>query len=185
MRREIGVVGAKLLYPDGRVQHAGVILGIGGGAGHAHKGLSGDAPGYMGRAQVRHQVSAVTGACMLVDRAAYEAVGGMDAEAFAVAFNDVDLCLRLGSRGWRIVFCPEAVLVHHESASRGTDLVGPARRRFETEKQRLRDRWGALLDDDPFYNPNLSLQREDFSLAWPPRWRDAAILRHPDTRQTE
>jgi GT2 family glycosyltransferase len=119
-------------------------------------------------------VAAVSGACLLTRRDTYVAAGGLDS-AFAVAFNDVDYCLRLRSRGLRTVWTPFAVLEHDESASRGSDLAGAARERFRADCARLRERWRDALDRDPAYNPNLTLEREDFSLAWPPRSEEPRI----------
>jgi GT2 family glycosyltransferase len=146
------------------------VLGIGGCAGHAHKFLPPGDGGYLSRAALPHTVAAVSAACLLTPRAVYTQVSGLDPD-FAVAFNDVDYCLRLAAAGRRSVWTPDAVLEHQESASRGSDLDGPARARFTADCARLRARWGAALDADPFYNPNLTLEREDLSLAWPPRDR--------------
>ena len=175
-----GAVGARLLYGDRSVQHAGVFLGLGGGAGHGHKGLGEFDGGHLGRALQLQSVSAVTAACLVVRRAHYEAVGGLDAAAFAVAFNDVDFCLRLRTLGLRNLYTPHAVLLHHESVTRGRDGHAARRPRFESERATFRARWGQLLDCDPAYNPNLTLCSEDFSLADPPRvsllhnWRHGA-----------
>jgi GT2 family glycosyltransferase len=152
----VGAVGAKLLYPNGLVQHAGVVLGVGGVADHALRGIAGDAPGYVMRAMVARRVSAVTAACMLVRRRAFEAVGGFDAAALAVAYNDVDLCLKLGAQGWKIVYAAEAVAEHHESYSRGDDFDGGKLDRFMRETTVMRQRHAALLADDPFYNIHFS-----------------------------
>ncbi len=166
----VGAVGAKLLYPDGHVQHAGIVLGIGapGGiavAGHAQIGARRDAPGYFGRLAIAHDVSAVTAACMVVRREAFEAVGGFDAVDLAVAFNDVDLCLKLGRAGWRTVWTPYATLTHHESATRGSDEVPEKRDRFRREVLTMVERWSPLLRRDPLYNPNFSLVSAHFTLA--------------------
>ena len=174
LRPDVGAVGAKLYYPTKQVQHAGVVLGVGGIAGHAHRGLPRAAPGEFGRAQVTQEVSAVTGACMLTRREVFDALGGFD-EAFAVAYNDIDYCLRAKGRGYRIIFTPEAELGHAESASRGSDYSETTRPRFESERRKMMERWGPSLRSDPFYNPNLTLIHEDFSLGFPPRavkaWR--------------
>lgn len=164
-----GAVGAKLLFPDDKVQHAGVICGIGGWAGHAHKGFPGVSHGYAGRATLINEFSAVTGACMVLTKAKFDAVGGLDEEFLKVACNDVDLCLKLRARGLRNVFTPYAVLYHHESATRGYEDNPEKIARFQQEMAVMRERWGSALTDDPCYNPNLSLTHEDFSLAWPPR----------------
>jgi O-antigen biosynthesis protein len=165
----VGAVGARLLYGDRTVQHAGVILGIGGGAGHVHKRLGEMDGGYLGRGLQLQSLSAVTAACLLVRRDHYVAVGGLDAESFAVAFNDIDFCLRLRATGLRNLYTPHAVLLHHESVSRGKDNSADKRPRFEAERDRFVQRWGPLLNHDPAYNPNLTLQAESFGLADPPR----------------
>jgi GT2 family glycosyltransferase len=170
LRPEVGAVGARLLYPDRTVQHAGVILGIGGIADHGHKQLSADAPGYRSRAKLTQDLSAVTAACLLIRKETYLAVGGLD-EEYAVAFNDVDFCLRLRERGLRNVWTPFATLVHHESKSRGRETTPWRVVRFRGEMARLRARWGKALLNDPAYNPNLTLDATNFSLAWPPRAR--------------
>jgi GT2 family glycosyltransferase len=170
IRPEIGAVGARLLYPDGTVQHGGIVLGVGGVAGHAHKYLPGDAAGYFSRAQVVHDVSAVTAACLVVRKETFEHVGGLD-ETLAVAFNDVDFCLRIGQRGLRNLWTPFATLIHHESKSRGQEDSPAKRARFAGETRRMVERWGNALLVDPAYNPNLTLEAEDFGLAWPPRVR--------------
>ena len=166
-----GVVGAKLLYPDGQDQHAGVVLCGDHVARHAHHGIAGDAPGYKGRARQVQTLSAVTGACMVVRRETFQATGGFDAEAFAVDFNDTDLCLRAAVAGYPTVWTPPARLLHHESASRGTFVTPVKAARYEVERAAMVKRWGALQYDDPYYNPNLTLdaEAESFDLAWPPR----------------
>lgn len=171
VRPEVGAVGAKLLYPNDTIQHGGVILGIGGFAGHAHKGLSRDSPGYVCRALVTQNMSAVTGACLVLEKELFDAVGGLDEERFAVACNDVDLCLRLREAGYHNVWTPFAVLYHHESVSRGYEDTPEKKARFEKEVSEFREAWGDVMENDPAYNPNLSLQTEDFALAWPPRVR--------------
>jgi GT2 family glycosyltransferase len=171
-RPEIGAVGAKLLYADGRLQHAGLILGIGGVAGHAFKRFPRDTLGANGRAVMIQAVSAVTAACMAVRREVFDEVGGFDAQALAVAFNDVDFCLRVMRAGYRNVYTPYALLYHHESASRGSDDVPEKAARFQAEVEVMLDRWGDALGRDFAYNPNLTLGAEDFGLAWPPRIAD-------------
>lgn len=174
LRREIGAVGARLLYPDRTIQHAGIILGINGTAGHAFRHLRSGAPGHMGRAQLVQNYSALTAACLAIRRETYLKVGGMD-EQFAVAYNDVDFCLRVRALGLRNLYTPHATLIHHESKTRGADDTPEKRARLQKEAALLRTRWGPLLDDDPAYNPNLTLESEHFGLAWPPRvvspWR--------------
>lgn len=163
VRPGIGAVGAKLLYESGLVQHAGVVLGPGGLAAHPHRFFTADHPGYMNRLAVPQYFSAVTAACMVVARERFLAIGGFDAEAFPVAFNDVDLCLRLGERGWRTYWTPYAVLKHKETASRERDVSRKRRDAWTMEAQRLRERWGAVIARDPCYNPLLTRDREDMS----------------------
>lgn len=165
MRPEVGAVGARLLFEDGSVQHAGVLLGIGGVAGHAHKYLEGDAEGYQLRLRLTHQVSAVTAAVLVMKRDLFLEVGGFDAERFAVNYNDVDLCLRLMVHGYRNLYCPDAVLLHHESRSRGAPTTAAALAQWHQERQTMKERWGDLLESDPCYSPHLSLVEENFSLA--------------------
>ena len=162
-RPGVGAVGAMLYYPDDTIQHAGVIVGLGGYAGHSHKYARRGGSGYMFRAATVQDLSAVTAACMLVRAEVYDAVGGLD-EAFEVAFNDVDFCLRVRELGWRIAWTPYAQLYHYESKSRGLDEKDPVKKeRFATEQNRLRARHAAALKRDPYYSPNLTLDREDFS----------------------
>jgi len=163
-RPEIGCVGAKLYYPNDTVQHAGVVLGIGGVAGHAHKYFSRNSTGYFMRLQLAHNLSAVTGACLLVRKSVYQEVGGMDEQHLKVAFNDVDLCLKVREAGYRNVFTPYAELYHHESASRGANDTWAKRALANAEAAFMRQKWGRVLDTDPYYNPNLTLVYEDFSL---------------------
>lgn len=163
----VGIVGARLLYPDDTLQHGGVVL-VGGVAGHAHKHLPADHWGYMMRARVRQTLSAVTAACLLVPKAVYQQVGGMD-EQLAVAFNDVAFCLAVGEAGYRIVWTPYAELYHHESATRGYEDNPEKVERFNREAQYMLARWGERLKADPALNPNLHNMREDFALARPPR----------------
>jgi GT2 family glycosyltransferase len=167
LRPEVGAVGARLLYPNGRIQHAGVVLGICGGAAHAHRMLRPDCEGYFRRHALPQFVSAVTAACLVVRRESFEAVGGLDEENFAVAFNDVDLCLRLNERGWQSLYEPRATLVHHESVSRGLDRDPVGAARFAGELAALKARWGTGDMDsqvDPFHHPHLSRYSERFVL---------------------
>jgi glycosyltransferase involved in cell wall biosynthesis len=166
-RPEVAVVGAALYYPDGRLQHGGVLLGLGGVAGHAHHGFPMMHPGYFGRAVLVQNFSAVTGACMATRKNVFLELGGFDAENLPVSFNDVDYCLRVRERGYRVVWTPYARLYHLEGASRGRGSADSPRHRLEIDY--MRRRWGHLLESDPYYNPNLTLDRADFSLAWPPR----------------
>ena len=164
-----GIVGAKLYYPNGLIQHSGVVLGIGGVAGHIHRMEDRLTNGYFGRAQLAQHMSAVTAACMLVRRSAWDEAGGLDEEHLAIAFNDIDFCLRVRELGWEIVFTPFAELIHHESISRGVDSEGPRAVEFQREVMYMKERWSAVLRTDPYYNPNLSLVTEHCTLAWPPR----------------
>ena len=159
----IGAVGAKLWYPNAQdgLQHGGVVIGLGGVAGHAHVGLLKGQVGYFGRMALHHRLVAVTAACLLIRKSSYLQVGGLD-ESIAVAFNDVDFCLRLHQAGFACVMTPYAEMVHHESASRGDDLSDAQRERFMAEEKFMHQRWGDLLQNDPFFSPNLSLQHSDF-----------------------
>jgi GT2 family glycosyltransferase len=169
----VGAVGAKLLYPDGRIQHAGVIAGIGGVAGHAHKLFPRDSYGYFSRCAVISSFSAVTAACLVVRKAVYEQVGGLNESDLAVAFNDVDFCLRVRDAGYRNVWTPYAELFHHESATRGSEDNPEKVARFNSEVRFMLARWGDSLREDPAYSPNLTLEYEDFGFAWPPRVQPA------------
>ncbi len=164
MQPGVAACGALLWYPDDTVQHAGIITGLGGFAGHSHKYHRRGGSGYMFRLATVQDFSAVTAACLLVRAECYDEAGGLD-EGYEVAFNDVDFCLRLRQRGWRIVFSPYAELYHHESKSRGLDERDKAKKkRFSREQQRLVARFGHdALTHDPYYNPSLTLDREDFS----------------------
>jgi O-antigen biosynthesis protein len=165
----VAAAGPMLYYPNDTIQHAGTILGLGGTAGHACDGEPRGSWGYLGRAALEQDVSCVTAACMLVRRNVFRELGGFN-EAFAVAYNDVDFCLRIRRAGWRIVWTPSAELYHLESASLGRHDAPHRRAQFRAEVELLRRLWGPVLDSDPFYNPNLSLRRQ-FTLAFPPRRR--------------
>lgn len=171
----IGAVGAKLWYPnvqDG-LQHAGVVIGMGGVAGHAHVGLARGQVGYFGRIALHHRLMAVTAACLLTRKVHYLQVGGLD-ESIAVAFNDVDFCLRLHEAGLACVMTPYAEMIHHESASRGDDLSAAQRDRFMAEEKFMHERWGDRLQNDKFFSPNLSLAHPDFRPAEKSRTRSLA-----------
>ncbi len=168
IRPDVGAVGAKLLYGDGRIQHGGVILGIGGVAGHSHKGFPGDEPGYFSRLSLPQTLSAVTAACLLIRRGVYEEVGGLDEENLSVAFNDVDFCLKVREAGFRNIWTPYSVLYHHESASRGLEDTIEKQQRFSREVAFMLDKWGPTLKKDPYYNANLTLEHEDFSVSTQP-----------------
>ena len=165
-RPDVGAVGAKLYYPDKTIQHAGVVIGLGAHrtAGHVHYRQKRENLGYMGRLCYAQNMSAVTGACLLVKKALYEEAGGLD-ESFAVSLNDVDFCLKLRRMGYLNVFTPFAEAYHYESASRGSDMTGEAAARYNDESARFREKWKAELEaGDPYYNPNFSLDKSDFSL---------------------
>ena len=172
----VGAVGAKLYYPNDTLQHGGVIVGLGGVAGHFDKRLPREKRGYFGRAMLVQNFSAVTAACMLVPRAVFEEVEGLDEVNLAVAFNDVDFCLKIRKAGHRLVWTPYAELYHHESVSRGLDSDPEKIDRFAAEIRVMQDRWRTKFEADPFYNPNLTLDRERPIIADPPRvirpWAD-------------
>lgn len=165
-RQDVGAVGAKLYYENKTIQHAGVVLALGAHrtAGHSHYGQHRENLGYMGRLCYAQNVSAVTGACLMVSKELFEKAGGLD-ESFAVSLNDVDLCIRLREMGYLNVFTPFAELYHFESVSRGLDDKGEKAERYNQESERFRARWKEVLEKgDPYYNPNFSLDRSDFSL---------------------
>lgn len=165
-RKDVGAVGAKLYYEDKTIQHAGVVIGLGAHrtAGHTHYRVSSNNLGYMGRLCYAQDVSAVTGACLMVKKEIYEKIGGLD-EDFAVSLNDVDFCLRIREAGYLNVFTPFAELYHFESISRGLDDKGAKAERYNQESERFRKKWRNLLEmGDPYYNPNFSLDRSDFAL---------------------
>ena len=163
-QEHVGAVGAKLLYPDNTVQHAGVVVGIAGFAGHILTGYDQNAPGYLWRLQTAQDESAVTGACLMVKRSVFDALQGLD-ESFAVALNDIDFCLRARNLGKLVVFTPEARLYHYESKSRGMENTYAKKARFQKEVDHFRERYGEFLKaGDPYYNPNLSIVRGDCAL---------------------
>jgi GT2 family glycosyltransferase len=162
VRPDVGAVGARLWYADGTLQHGGVLLGLGGTAGHMHSHLRPDEPGHAGRARLTQELSAVTAACLLVRRAVYEQVGGMDAEHLVVDYNDIDFCLKLRAAGYRVIWTPHAQLIHHESATRGANRSAEQLARYARESACVRKRWSRWLDNDPAYNPNWSLRNRDF-----------------------
>jgi GT2 family glycosyltransferase len=166
----VGAVGAKLFYRDGRVQHAGVVLGIFGIAAHAHRNFDRLATGHFGHLQLARGVSAVTAACAVIRREAWEQIGGLDEVNLPNALNDVDLCLRLSEAGWKIVWTPYAELFHDESTGRDRDSGGPFHNDYDRAAEWMKARWGIEgLRKDPYYNPNLTFDAEDLSVAWPPR----------------
>jgi len=156
-RPEVGVVGAKLLFPNDTIQHAGVILGAYENTGHAFKHFPANDSGYFDLPHVVHNCSAVTFACAMMRRSVYEEVGGLDAVNLRVAFNDVDMCLRIRARGYAVVYTPHAVLYHHESVTKKV-IVEPG------EAEHMRQHWGDIIRRDPFYSPNLTRKGEDYSL---------------------
>ena len=168
-RPGVGCVGALLYYPNDAIQHAGVVVGLGGVAGHAFRDFPRGTAGKFNRARLVQNYSAVTAACLLVRKGIYEEVGGLDEKELAVAFNDIDFCLKVRAAGYRNLWTPFAELYHHESASRGTDDTPEKKERFRGEVETMLLRWGPALTRDPAYNPNLTLELTDFSLAAPPR----------------
>ena len=165
-RQDVGAVGAKLYYPNKTIQHAGVVIGLGAHrtAGHTHYGQSRENLGYMGRLCYAQNVTAVTGACLMVKKSLYEEVGGLE-EEFVISLNDVDFCLKIREKGYLNVFTPFAELYHYESISRGLDNQGEKAERYERESEHFRKKWEKELEQgDPYYNPNFSLDRSDFSL---------------------
>lgn len=165
----VGVVGAKLYYPDGLVQHGGVVVGGGGCADHLHALIQKDTPGYCNRAVVAQELSAVTAACMVTWKHLYEGLGGLNEVNLKVAFNDVDYCLKVQKAGYRVLWTPHAELFHHESASRGGDDSADKRKRTRGEADFMRKHWSGRMEHDPYYNPNLNYERLDFSLSNIPR----------------
>lgn len=155
LRSGIGAVGTKLAYPSGRLQHAGLVVGLGGYAGHVYRNMRADEPGYMRKLAFDREVSAVTGACLAVEKVKFESVGGFDERAFPVEFSDIDLCLRLSASGWKTICLCEPILTHHESATRGTardmDVA------YGHERRAFRNRWYRHIRDDPYFHPALSL----------------------------
>ena len=168
-RPDVGIVGALLLFGDGSIQHAGVHPGVGGLMGHGHKHLSADSTGYFNRLKAVHEVSAVTGACLAIKKSFWDDLGGLDEQNLTVAYNDIDLCLKARQKGFRIIFTPFAKLMHHESVSRGSDDDPAVNERLNQEINVMLDRWGDLLEFDPAYSPNLSLEDTSFALSEEPR----------------
>ncbi|MEG5265967.1 glycosyltransferase [Pseudomonas sp. JDS28PS106] len=168
LQPQVGAVGARLWYPDDRLQHGGIIVGLGGVAGHSHKYLPKGAPGYFCRGELIQEFSAVTAACLIVKKSVFEEVDGLNENHLKIAFNDVDFCLKVQEAGYVNVWTPYAELYHHESATRGVEDTAEKQARFAEEIQYMKSRWPNILDDYA-YSPNLTLDREDFSLAWPSR----------------
>jgi GT2 family glycosyltransferase len=179
MRPDVGVVGARLIFPDGRLQHAGVIVGLSGMADHPHLGLPVKAPGYMGRAQVDQDFSAVTAACLLIRKSLFLDLGGFDEERFPVLFNDVDLCLKARQRRLKIVWTPYATVVHHGSVTQNSEKISRKKaERVLGEQSAMVERWIGSMAEDPAYNRNLSLADTDFGIEnrvdapWDANFRD-------------
>jgi GT2 family glycosyltransferase len=163
-RRDVGAVGALLYYPNDTIQHAGVILGIGGVGNHSHKHFLRNDLGYMGRAKIIQNLSAVTAACLMTKKEVFYEVEGFD-EKYSNAFNDVDFCLKIRKSDYLIVYTPYAELYHHESLSRGYEDTEEKKIRFRKEIEFFQRKWrDVLTKGDPYYNPNLTLDREDFSI---------------------
>ena len=171
LRPGVGLVGCLLLYPDRSVQHAGVIMGLSGVAGHMYAEAAPDDPGYAGRIQVTQDLSAVTGACQAMRRSLFERLGGLDERHLAVAYNDIDFCLRVREAGLRVIYTPHARLLHRHSASRGSDVRPERLASYTWEREYMRTRWSRIMFDDPFFNPNLSLSGKRGRLATAPRPR--------------
>ena len=163
-QEHIGAVGAKLYYKDGTVQHAGVVIGLGGVAGHSHKYYSGKSTGYFNRLTIDSNYAGVTGACLLVEKAKFQAVNGLDAENLSIAFNDVDFCLKLVSGGYHNICLAQVECIHYESKSRGKEDTKEKQERFEKEVIFMKNKWGKYIMGDPYYNKNLTMDREDFSM---------------------
>jgi GT2 family glycosyltransferase len=174
-REDVGCVGAKLYYPTksttsfnikskaGTIQHAGVITGIGGVAGHAHKYFPSFHPGYFKRLQLVQNYSAVTAACLAVRKSVFEQVKGLNEQDLTIAFNDVDFCLKIQQQGYRNLFTPYAEMIHHESVSRGAEDTPEKVTRFNKEVDYMKNTWGEKLIQDPCYNPWLTLEKEDLT----------------------
>jgi GT2 family glycosyltransferase len=171
LRPGVGLVGCLLLYPDRSVQHAGVIMGLSGVAGHMYAEAAPDDPGHAGRILVTQDLSAVTGACHVMRRALFERLGGLDERHLAVAYNDIDFCLRVREAGLRVIYTPHARLLHQHSASRGSDVRPERLASYTWEREYMRTRWSRVIFDDPFFNPNLSLSGKRGRLATAPRPR--------------
>jgi GT2 family glycosyltransferase len=171
VRPQVGAVGARLWFPDGTLQHGGVVLGLGGIAGHSSFRVARGHGGYFSRVLLQQNCSAVTAACMLVRKKLFLDLGGFDESNLAISFNDVDLCLRLRERGLQIIWTPYANLIHHESVSRGHQPTPKENAEFFREAAFMQMKWGATLLNDPFYSPNLTLNWPGFDFAFPPRWK--------------
>ncbi len=162
-RPEVGIVGARLYFPDNTIQHAGIVMGMGGCAGSLFVGMNRNRGGYLHKAAIQQNLSAVTAACFMVKREAFEKAGGFE-EKLAVAFNDVDFCLKVRKAGYLVVYDPHVELYHHESKTRGYENTEAKRRRFQEEIEYMRCQWMPIIKRDPYYNENLSLKKCDYSL---------------------
>lgn len=180
LRPGVGAVGARLWFPDNTLQHGGVVLGMLGVAAHSHMRITPQQLGYRGRASLTQNFSAVTAACLVIKKSTFEEVGGLNQKELTVAFNDVDFCIRVRDAGYRNVWTPFAELYHHESASRGYDNTPEKQQRSSKEVAYMFQRWWGELLTDPAYSPNLTLNGDDFSYAWPPR---VASLQRPTVTQ--
>lgn len=164
VRPEVGTVGARLLYPDRSIQHAGVVVGMGGAAGHAHRALPEGEPGYFAQSLVTREATAVTAACLVVAKDKFAAVGGLDEQNLAIAYNDVDLCLKLRAAGWRNIYVAQAVMIHHESKSRGLDFAPEHLARYMRELGVFQERWGTVGFQDPVHHSALDPASEVYRL---------------------
>ncbi|MFI8666235.1 glycosyltransferase family 2 protein [Qipengyuania sp. NPDC077410] len=167
VKAQAGAVGARLLYPDASIQHAGVVVGLGAAAGHAHRALPNGAAGYFARPYCSHEVTAVTAACLLVRKEKFEAIGGFDVENFAIAYSDTDLCLRLKAKGWRNYFAAQAQLLHHESKSRSNDFSPERLEDYMAELRRFQQRWSSETFCDPLHHVYLDRASETYALRFP------------------
>jgi GT2 family glycosyltransferase len=164
MRPDVGIVGAKLYYPNMQIQHAGVTVGLGGAAGHYFGSYPKTHPGYRYNLVIPQNLSAVTAACLMMRRSVFDEIGGFE-EAYQLAFGDVDLCLKVRQNDYLVVWTPFAELIHHESKTRGYDHTPEKGERFNQEVRYLQEKWATFLEaGDPYYNPNLTLHRGDFSV---------------------
>ncbi|NNE38419.1 MAG: glycosyltransferase family 2 protein, partial [Gammaproteobacteria bacterium] len=169
LREDVGIVGPKLLYANNTIQHAGVIVGLGGVAGHAFRHQPHHSRGYDDRLMLTQQLSCVTAACLLTKKSIYNKVEGLNETSLKVAFNDVDYCLKVRELGYKVIWTPFATLYHLESASRSSDLSKENIGRWNSEFSYMTGKWSQVLEKDPFYNPNLTIADEDFSYSIPPR----------------
>ena len=163
-REDIGCVGAKLIFDDFTIQHSGVVLGIGGVAGHSHKYFSSDSLGYYGRLNMAQEYSAVTAACLCITKSKWLKIGGLDEVNLAVNYNDVDFCLKSKEYNFRNIYLPHVLAIHHESKTRGKPL-GKTYNQWRKEYKFMQKKWGQELRKDYFYSPHLSLEEEDWSIS--------------------